>query len=244
LHVPRIFNIFKNDDLNPPYIPPDIFARSINKNLAKARAEYDEFILYVDREFGRFFNQLETLGILENTWLVLTSDHGEIHERGFNGHSTEALFQPLVRIPLIIFEPGRTTGMDIHEYTSAVDVLPTLAHVTGEPSIDWTEGSILPPYSPTKLNNRNIYSTYFAQNGKFDPLTIASVALMREGYKLHHYFGYPETPGDGLVRLYDIQADPHELTDLAQIKRETTAELLNELKTKLKEVDEPYRKPA
>lgn len=239
----EFFNAFKNDGFTPPNIPADVFSKSTNKDLPKARTEYDEFILYADREFGRLFDQLEKSGMLNNTWVVLTSDHGEINERGYSGHMTEVLFQPLVRIPLIIFEPGRTAGMDIYEYTSAVDVLPTLAHVAGGNAPDWTEGVVIPPFAPTKeIPNRNIYTMRSSDNEKFDPLTIASISLIREGYKLHYYFGYPETPGDGLVRLYDIKSDPHELTDLTKVKPETAAEMLNELKARLKEVDAPYRK--
>jgi arylsulfatase A-like enzyme len=171
---------------------------------------------------------------------VLTSDHGELFERGINGHSTDVLYEPVVRVPLMIFEPGRTTGMDIYDYTSAIDVLPTLTHVTGEKVPDWTEGVILPPFAPTAMPDRNVYVLRAAKNGKYDPLTVATVALVRDGYKLHRYFGYDETPGDGLVKLYDIKSDPEEMTDLAVTKRETTAELLNEINLKLKEVDQPY----
>ena len=162
-------------------------------------------------------------------------------ERGINGHTSDVLYQPVVRVPMLIFEPGRTEGMDIHDHTSAIDVLPTLAHVTGERVPDWTEGVILPPFAPTKeVPDRNVYVVRATKNGKYDPFTIASFALVRDDFKLHYYFGYPQTPGGGLVKLYDIKSDPEEMTDLATLKRETAAELLNELKTKLKQVDEPY----
>ena len=131
--------------------------------------------------------------------------------------------------------------MDIYNPTSAIDVLPTLTHVTGEQVPDWSEGIILPPFAPTKdMPNRNVYVVRATKNGKYDPFTIASFVLVRDDFKLHYYFGYPQTSGDGLVKLYDIRSDPEEMIDLTTVKRETTAELLNELKTKLKQVDEPY----
>jgi len=65
----------------------------------KKRIEYDEFLLYVDREFGRLFNYMETSGLLENTWVVFTSDHGEIFERGSIGHSSDGLYQSHIRVP-------------------------------------------------------------------------------------------------------------------------------------------------
>ena len=116
------------------------------------RLAYDEFILYVDREFARFYGALEASGLLENTWVVFTSDHGEMFERGIIGHSTNVLYEPVVRVPLLIFEPGRKQGMEIVTPTSAVDMLPTLAHVTGHALPDWSEGEILPPFRTSTLD--------------------------------------------------------------------------------------------
>jgi arylsulfatase A-like enzyme len=162
-------------------------------------------------------------------------------ERGISGHSTDALYQPVIRIPLMIFEPGRKEGMDIYDVTSAVDVVPTLAHIAGEKAPDWTEGVILPPFaSEAQFPDRNIYVIRAHDNQPDEPLKIASTVAVRENYKLHYYFGYPEVPSDGLVRLYDIRSDPEEMNDLALTKPETTSELLHELKGKLKEADEPY----
>ena len=236
-------NAFAGDGYQPIEKPLDIFAMTERKNLPLKRRFYDEFILYCDREFARLYDFLEKSGMLDNTWLVLTSDHGELFERGINGHSTDVLYQPVVRVPLMIFEPGRNTGMDVYDYTSAIDVLPTLTHVAGQKPPDWTEGVILPPYAPTgQIPDRNIHVLRAAKNGKYDPLTIATFAVIRGGYKLHYYIGYPQTPGDGLIKLYDIKSDPEEMNDLATVKRETVAEMLNELRIKLKEVDEPYIK--
>jgi hypothetical protein len=100
---------------------------------------------------------------------------------------------------------------------------------------------ILPPFSPIKeIPDRSVYALRAVLNGKYEPFTIGSFIQVRGGYKLHYYFGYSQTPGDGLVKLYDINSDPEEMNDLATLKPGTTAELLHELKSKLKQVDEPY----
>ena len=141
-------------------------------------------------------------------------------ERGISGHSTDALYQPVVRIPLMIFEPGREVGMNVHAVTSAIDVLPTLAHLSGERIPDWTEGIILPPFVPAgQIADRNIYLVRANNNDQYAPLTMASTILVRENYKLHYYFGYPEVSTDGLVRLFDIKSDPEELVDLSLSKK-------------------------
>jgi arylsulfatase A-like enzyme len=237
----EFFNAFKEDGFDPPDKPPDWSSARKVPNLLKHRTEYDEFILYVDREFGRLHDALEASGLLETTWVVLTSDHGELFERALLGHNNAALYQPLVRIPLLIFEPGRATGMDITAPTSAVDVLPTLAYVTGHALPDWTEGIVLPPYGPSNADpNRGVYALRASENGQFAPLTSASTMLVKGRHKLLYFFGYPKLGTEALVKLFDIQADPEELVDLSSSKPEIAAELLGELKSKLREVDQPY----
>ena len=207
----------------------------------QARTSYDEFILYADREFGRFFDNLEKSGLLENTWVILTSDHGEMFERGIQGHFTPVLYQPVIRVPLMIFEPGRKSRTDIYSNTSAVDVLPTLLHVTGQKQADWSEGTVLPPFGPELNAERNVYVIQAKSNEQYAPITVATTTLVKEHYKLHYFFGYHELgAGNERMELYDIKNDPEELNDLSSSKRETTTELLSELKQKLAEVNEPY----
>jgi arylsulfatase A-like enzyme len=220
----------------------DLFGKNSFNQVNKLRTEYDEFILYVDREFGRLFDYLDKSGILDNTWLILTSDHGEMFERGISGHVTPVLYEPLIRIPLMIFEPGRTKRLDVRQNTSAVDVLPTLLNVTGQEQPDWVEGGILPPFSEKESSSeRSIYALEAKKNELNDPITIATIALMRDHYKLMYFFGYEKLGGEERVELYDLKNDPGELTDLSSTKRETTAELLSELKQKLAEVNQPYK---
>lgn len=237
----EFYKHFHNDGFKPPKKPKDIFAKRPPKDILAKRAEYDEFILYADREFGRLYDKLESAGLLENTWLVLTSDHGELNERGITGHSTEVLYEPVIRIPLMIFEPGRETGMDIHENTSVVDVIPTLTHVTGQPAPDWVEGgTLLPPYGTGSGSNRNIFTVRANKNGQYDPLTQASVMMVKGNYKLHYYFGYSLLPDMEQVKLFDIQADPEELNDISASQRDIAESLMQELNDRLDEVNEPY----
>jgi arylsulfatase A-like enzyme len=240
----EFFDHFRGDGLKAPDKPPDVFTEQVSdETLLKRRTQYDEFILYVDREFGRFYDALEANGLLDNTWVVLTSDHGEMFERGISAHSTNALYQPVIRIPLLIFEPGRTSGVDIRASTSAADVLPTLAHVTGHPAPAWTEGMILPPFGNEALDpNRHIYVVRAAKNPENKPLTSASTLLVKGKYKLLYFFGYPDRGVDELVKLYDLEADPEELSDLSSAEKDLTAGMLGELKSRLDEVNRPYRK--
>jgi len=239
----EFYNTFKSDGFTPVDKPVDILAKQkrieTQPALDKLRTEYDEFILYCDNEFDRLFNELESSGILKNTWLILTSDHGELFERGIFGHDTKVLYQPVVRIPLMIFEPGRTEGMDIHTPTSAVDVLPTLARLAGQEPPAWVEGTVLPPFAPT-VSNQGIYTIQAIDSNPNAPLSQVSVSLVRDNFKLHYYRGYDETAGEDIVKLFDIQSDWEEMTDLSRTKPGTASELLNELKTRLAEADKPF----
>lgn len=239
------YGAFQADAWKPVPKPLDVFGENVNityENIWKKRTSYDEFILYADREFGRFFDNLETSGLLENTWVILTSDHGEMFERGIEGHFTPVLYQPVIRVPLMIFEPGRKTRTDIFSNTSAVDVLPTLLHVTGQNKAAWTEGNVLPPFGPEQNAEKNVYVVEARTNGQHAPITVATTTLVKGQYKLLYFVGYDELggPGSERIELYDLKNDPEELNDLSSSKRETTSELLHELKQKLVEVNEPY----
>ena len=237
----EFYNVFKDDGFSLIEKPLDILIKNEDKNLLARRTGYDEFILYCDKEFARFYEQLEIAGLLENTWLVLTSDHGEMFERGISGHSTDTLYEPVIRVPLVVFEPGRTEGMDIHIPTNNIDVLPTMLHVTGNPIPEWLEGIVLPPYSTSPSDpNRSIFVMRANDNDPFAPLTRASTMILKDRYKLHYYFGYPQVPENGLIKLFDVQDNPEEMNDLYTVKKDTASELLNELKAKLTEVNEPY----
>lgn len=231
---------FSQDGFMPPLKPLDTFGDDSPK--MKNRTEYDEYILYADREFGRFYSHLEAGGLLENTWIILTSDHGEMFERGIEGHRTPVLYEPVVRVPLLIFEPGRNSRIDIYANTSAVDILPTLLHVTGERPADWTEGVVLPPFASDEPGlDRNVYVVQAEKSERFGPLTIATLSIRKGDYKLMYFFGYEELGTDGeRIELYNVKDDPEELKDLYEVETEIGQALLNELKTKLKEMNAPY----
>jgi arylsulfatase A-like enzyme len=233
---------FKEDGYQPAEKPNDVFSKQVsNAEMLKLRTEYDEFILYADNQLGNLFNQLEESGLLENTWVVVTSDHGELFERGIVGHGTDAMYESVIRVPLMIFEPGRSSRTDIHYLTSAIDLLPTLLHVTGQEIPAWAEGKVLPPYADDSPDlKRSVYAMRSNKNGKYSPLTRASIILAKGRYKLHYYFGYVDHGIADMVKLYDVIADPEELVDLASIQKEIASELLDQLKAKLADANKPY----
>ncbi len=234
------YDKFKDDGYRLPQKPEGLFSMDKSDDyLLKMCTRYDEYILNLDHEFGRFFQKLEESGILENTWVILTSDHGELFERGILGHTTNVLYEPVIHVPLMIFEPGRRERLDIHDPTSAVDLLPTLLHLADKSPAAWTEGLVLPPFASPPLE-RVVYSMEARDTLMRGPLTRGSISQVKGHTKLIYFFGYPELKGAERVELYDLEADSEELHDLSKSQPKLTRRLLDELKAKLAEVNKPY----
>jgi len=142
---------------------------------------------------------------------------------------------------LLIFEPGRTARVDIRANTSAVDLLPTLLHVTGGTAADWTEGDVLPPFRQSDQEmERSIFAVQAKDNGSDLALTKFTVTSIRDNYKLMYFAGYKELDGQERVELYDLDQDPGELNDLYASESTVGKLMLEEIKTKLLEINAPY----
>ncbi|MFH1921335.1 MAG: sulfatase-like hydrolase/transferase [Planctomycetota bacterium] len=98
-------------------------------------ALYDGCVKMLDEEIERYLNLLEELGLLEQTLVVLTSDHGEqLLERGAVGHSSCSLegnlFDENIRVPLVLRYPAvLPEGKVVDRQVSQVDVMPTLFEI-------------------------------------------------------------------------------------------------------------------
>ncbi len=222
-----------------PKAPHFFSQRFSQETLNSLRREYDEFIANVDAEFGRLYDRLAEGGLLDNTHVVVTSDHGEMFERGIWMHHTETLFEPVIRVPLLISKPGQAQREDVYTPTSAVDLLPTLCHAAGQPIPSWCEGQILPGFGPQPDAARSIYVVEAKSNPQHAPLARATVALIKGRHKLVHYLGY--RGHEDAYELYDLQDDPEELHNLYPSQTGFGAELRSELLYKLQQVNRPYR---
>ncbi|MBV5349917.1 hypothetical protein JZU71_01790, partial [bacterium] len=88
--------------------------------------------------------------------------------------------------------------------------------------------------------DRSIYAIRSYETERTDSMSQASIVLVKGRYKLHYYFGYSEIDGRELVKLFDVQDDPEEITDLSQSQKDIVDEMLKELKASLAEAEEPY----
>lgn len=204
------------------------------KELIRMRRRYDEYIAYVDAEFGRLIDMLDRKKALESTILIVTSDHGEIFERGISGHNTEVLYQPLIHIPLLISTPGQAARIDIHSQTSAIDILPTILSLINTPRETQFEGRRLPFNPQDAVSERDLFvieAKSSPQNGRLDKSTFAMVS---RNFKLIYYRGYPGF--DDQYELFDLDSDPEEQENLFS----PTNTVAQELKQKLRHSIAPY----
>jgi arylsulfatase A-like enzyme len=240
----KFHNRFRIDGVEFPEKPASIITEGqTQKDISDARRHYDETLLYVDAEFQRLHTALKDAGRLENTWLILTSDHGELFERGNIGHETPMAYDPEVRVPLLIFPPGQIARTDVRTPTSAVDLLPTVLHIAGLPVPAWAEGRILPPFSPQRIpEDRSVFVLHPKSSRARQPISEGSAAIIKENLKLIYTFGLKELEGhDPYIELYDLAADPEELENLYTPAHPQGQALLAELLGQIERADQPYR---
>lgn len=207
-----------------------------DETLLSAREKYDEYLASWDDEVGRLYAYLQDSGTLDRSIVVITSDHGEMFEYGVSGHTTPLIFNPLAHIPLVISTPGQTKRVDVRANTSSTDILPTLAHLTGNPIPEWGEGKVLPVLGGVEEPQRSVYVVDAKENSSFAPLKQFSISLTRDRYRLTHY-SYPAYQG---FEFYDLEADPGELQDLYPSQPKVSLEMQQELLDKINDVNRPY----
>ena len=107
-------------------------AEVTEEHLRDLRARYDGAIAYTDELLGTFVADLRVRGILEQSVLVITSDHGEeLFDHGSFGHR-QTLHPEQLEVPLLLRLPAADAGgMQIDSPVSIIDVAPTLLDVTG-----------------------------------------------------------------------------------------------------------------
>jgi len=114
-------NILHNKMLNEP----NSISNTDIKNLINL---YDACINYVDYWIGKFLTALEAIGLLDNSLIILTADHGDsFGEHGEFGHGERSanLYDEIIRIPLIISAPNIRKG-EIYDQVSLLDIAPTV----------------------------------------------------------------------------------------------------------------------
>jgi len=227
-------------EINVPYKPshPLSIMQLPPETLYEYRKHYDEYIANVDFEFGKMMDAFEKVGILENSYIVVTSDHGQLFERGEFSSGTYLLYDPVIHIPLLISSPGQEERLDVFSPTSSVDVLPTLLSLAGTDIPGELDRRILPGLGGREDFQRSIFAVEAKANSAFKPLNKATITLMKEGKKLIYYTGYPQYPE--AFELYDLVEDIEETEDLFSKDTVTAARLKEEILDVLARANRPF----
>lgn len=170
-----------------------------DEELKRVRDLYDGEIYFADDLFRQLMEHMESLGLMDNTVIIVTSDHGEeFKEHGQLQH--KSLYQELVRIPLMIRHPGLTQGGRTDARYVNIDLMPTLAAMAG---INWPDNidgiNLFNPFNANRvrlsasMTNKNRYEIASEQEAK--KLILGCTPEFRE-------------------ELYDLSADPNEKNDL------------------------------
>lgn len=120
------------------------------------RGLYAGMVSLVDRWVGYLLDAIERLGLLEDTLVVFTSDHGtEVGEHGRVQKAPHLMYSPCLRLPLIIHHPDPAlAGSRVDELVSAVDLMPSLLDLLGiEPPEQTTGRSFWPAAGGTPVRD-------------------------------------------------------------------------------------------
>lgn len=191
---------------------------------------YDSNIRFIDQKIQTWTEALKSLGELDRSLLVVTSDHGEfLGEHGQLGHGSGELYDPVLRIPLIFHFPPRVAARNDRRLISQVDILPSILFLLR-----------LDDRIPAGIQGANLFSghgqkpvlaEFWDDRGRrfVRALYAENLKLIREG--------------DEDVGLYDPIKDPQEEMNLVRSQPDDAARLAEELERILASSRRPESSP-
>ena len=186
--------------------------------IAEMRRHYYAKVTTVDEQIGRVLDALEARGMLENSLVIMCSDHGEM--LGDHGMAYKWLmYDPIVNVPLIVWQPGAgNTPRQVNDLVTLMDLGPTILETAGI-------------HVPTYLEGRSLLPYLAGQEVDPHPFVFCEdnyqVMMRSAECKLVYYIG--QEAGE----LYDLREDRHELWNrwddpaYAGIKGQLLARLLD-----------------
>jgi len=178
-------------------------------DVKRAIAGYAGLVSAMDENVGYVLRALRDAGLLQDTRVIYTSDHGDnVGARGLWGKST--LYEESAGVPLIMAGPDVPAGRVVAAPASHIDCAPTILEGVGlAPRVGGRElpGASLFALANGEIPQRPVISEYHATG------SVAGAFMVRFGkWKYCHYVGAPP-------QLFDLDADPEELTDVASDPR-------------------------
>ena len=202
------------------------------EEVAAWNAWYDSKIFEADARIATFLEELEKRDLMENTIIVVISDHGtEIyeHRRFDHGYS---LYNELINVPLLITWPQLTIGEINDVQVRAIDLVPTLFEITQIPTDEIWESqirgeSLFPAITKEDASNREVFSETDYRNYTHKRSVIDS-----EGWK------YIFTLEDGTGEIYNLNDDPKEQHNLILEEKQRASSMKEEVLAHMDRVGE------
>ncbi|MCF3594527.1 choline-sulfatase [Rhodobacteraceae bacterium LMO-12] len=195
-HDPHSKRIFDANDWRSYDLTPEMVARS--------RRAYFANISYLDDKIGEVLHALEATR--QEAIILFVSDHGDmLGERGL--WFKMSFYEGSARVPLMISSPDMTPGL-VTTPVSNIDVCPTLCDLAGvsmEEVAPWTSGQTLVPLGQGGARSEPVAMEYAAE-ASYAPM----VSLRYGKWKFNRCTLDPD-------QLFDLETDPHELTNLAEV---------------------------
>jgi len=199
------------------------------KYVGEVEPRYNAAISYVDHYLKEFIEGLKELNIYDETYIVLTADHGDnlVRNGVFIGHG--GLYQDVLKVPLIIVGPEVPRGVRVRHLAQHVDLLPTVLSLLGVKTNYSHDGLNLVELARGEVEPReSILAVSSTANRRY--------AIVKEDYKLV----YSPTLEDAMdkysgiwlnsvIELYNIKRDPYEKENLAPVEPAIVKELEREL---------------
>ncbi|SOE22597.1 Arylsulfatase A [Spirosomataceae bacterium TFI 002] len=186
--------------------------------------EYYALITHLDIQIGNILKELEDKGLLDDTYVFLTADHGlAMGSHGLLGKQN--MYDHSMRVPLMVMGPDVKEGLVVDADVHLQDVMASALDVAGIEKPDFVEFNSLMPYAKgteTKTKLNGVYGAYLKKQRM----------MRKDGFKL---IVYPEV---NRVLLYDMTNDPQEIVDLGSNPEYATKkkELMQDLLSRQKEL--------
>jgi iduronate 2-sulfatase len=186
---------------------PDDFARTLKHG-------YYASISYMDAQVGKVLDELERLGLADNTVIVLWGDHGwKLGEH--NAWCKHSNCENDANAPLLMAVPGlKTAGRRTDALAEFVDIYPTLAEACGLPLPAHLEGTSLLPV--LRDPGASVKTAAFSQYPRaVDRKQLMGYSMRTDRYRFTRWVDRNDHTQLAAVELYDHQADPQENTNIA-----------------------------
>ncbi len=166
------------------------------------RGEYYAAVTHLDEQIGRILKALEATGKMDNTYIFMSSDHGlACGNHGLLGKQN--MYEHSMKPPLIVVGPSVPKGEQRDALVYLQDIMATTLDLAGVEPPDYIEfNSLMPLIKAPKAP-----SHYDAIYGCYTPTLQRMIRIGN-----HKLIVYPKAD---VMRLYDLNKDPHELNDLA-----------------------------